>query len=183
LAERNANLWRNLACVLADRLRQRADFVHQRNDVPRLFIGSSKESLSIANEIEAGLTRDQVVVTVWTKGVFTASDFSMESLARVADSVDFAVLILGADDIVISRKKETPAPRDNVVFELGLFMGAVGRQRTFLLVPRSVDIKIPTDLLGITPLHYEQGDSKDLAVRIEPVCAQLREIIYKRGAR
>ena len=146
-----------------------------------IFIGSSKESLSIANQIEAELARDRIVVTVWTKGVFTASDFSMESLARIADSSDFAVLVLGADDVVISRNKETLAPRDNVVFELGLFMGAIGRQRTFLLIPRSIGIKIPTDLLGITPLHYEQGDPKDLAVRIEPVCAQLRDIIFERG--
>jgi CRP/FNR family cyclic AMP-dependent transcriptional regulator len=183
LANQNANLWRNLACVLADRLRQRADFVRQPNDVPQLFIGSSKECLSLANEIESGLSRERIVVTVWSKGVFSASDFSMESLARVVDSTDFAVLILGADDTVICRKKETAAPRDNVVFELGLFMGAIGRQRTFLLVPRSIDIKIPTDLLGITPLYYEEGDPNTLAKRIEPVCAELRKVISARGPR
>ena len=183
LAEQYAILWRNLACVLADRLRQRADFVRQRNDVPRLFVGSSKESLLVANEIKAGLANDRILVTVWTTGVFTASDFSMESLTRIADNTDFAVLVLGADDVVISREKETPAPRDNVVFELGLFMGAIGRQRTFLLVPRNIEVKIPTDLFGITPLYFEQGDSHDLPVRIEPVCARLREIINERGQR
>jgi predicted nucleotide-binding protein len=183
LADQNAILWRNLACVLADRLRQRADFVRQRNDVPRLFVGSSKESLSIVNEIESELATDPIVVTVWTQGVFTASDFSMESLARVADRADFAVLVFGADDLVISRKKKARAPRDNVVFELGLIMGTIGRHRTFLAVPRGVEIKIPTDLLGVTPLYYEQGDARDLAARIKPVCAQLRQIINEQGPR
>ena len=42
------------------------------------------------------------------------------------DRFDFAILVLTADDLVASRDVLSTAPRDNVLFELGLFMGGLG---------------------------------------------------------
>lgn len=86
---------------------------------------------------------------------------------------DFAVLVLTPDDTVTSRRLEQPAPRDNCIFELGLFMGALGRNRTYIVKPRDSDIKIPTDLLGLTPLTYALGEANTLVDRIAPVCTEL----------
>ncbi len=75
-------------------------------------------------------------VRKWTEGVFKLNDHSMESLEVQLDLMDFALAIFSPDDKVRSRKKEQSAPRDNTVFELGLFAGKIGRERSFFVVPR-----------------------------------------------
>ena len=72
------------------------------------------------------------------------------------------MLVLGPDDEVVSRNEKSDAPRDNVILELGLFMGALSHERTFMIIPREYDIKVPTDLRGLTSLSYKSDDSNDL---------------------
>ncbi len=183
LAEANSKLWRNVARELAARLRQRNRFVTPTNPRPVLFIGCSAESLSVACAIQSGLAYDPVVVTLWTDGVFRASSFAIESLERELDKADFAALILSSDDRVTSRDVTSDAPRDNIIFELGLFMGALGRKRTFLVHPREVNLKIPTDLFGIIPLTYELGAGDDILSSVAPACNELRALIKEAGPR
>ncbi len=176
-------LWRNLARVLGDRLRERTQFVRERNDTPIVFIGSSRESLPIANAIEAGLTTSRAVVRVWPKGIFMPSHFPIEDLERELDSADFAVLVFGPDDRTLSRGVFKRAPRDNVVFEAGLFMGALRRQRTLIVQNRNTPVKIPSDLSGLTPIVYEDGASATLTSRLQSVCAQIEQCVDRHGAR
>ena len=183
LAAEHPELWRGLARELGDRLRQRNSLVRQCNERVRLFVGSSTETLQIANAIQAGLAHDAVTVTVWTNHVFGPSKFFLESLEDATQNADFAVLVVGPDDKVTSRGEDLDAPRDNVIFELGLFMGAVGRRRVFIVMPRGGELKIPTDLLGLNPITYALGDPKDLAERIGPVCTELRNVINDLGPR
>ena len=181
LAEQFSQLWRRLALDLAERLRQRGRFVSSPNPQPVLFIGSSVEKLSVAQEIQSGLAHDKMIVTVWTDGVFRASKTSVESLLATVRASDFAVLLIAPDDIVVSRDVESPAPRDNVVFELGLFMGLLGRERTLIVKPRGVNIKMPSDLLGFTPLEYAEGTPDTLASRVAPVCNEIRKTVQSLG--
>jgi predicted nucleotide-binding protein len=63
---------------------------------------------------------------------------------------------------------------------LFMFMGGLGRERTFIVVPKNIPQKIPTDLLGLTPVRYKSnGRKKDL----DPACAQIRGVIQKLGCR
>jgi CRP/FNR family transcriptional regulator, cyclic AMP receptor protein len=181
LANQYVSLWKNIAQEMGDRLRQRNDLVRRRNKVTKLFIASSTEALPVASEIQAGLSKDPVAVTLWSEGVFGASDFSLEALERAAEEADFAVLVFSADDKLLSRGQELDAPRDNVVFELGLFIAAIGRKRTFIVLPQNTKIKIPTDLLGITPITYAVGDPENPSSQIGPVCTELRRILNQRG--
>ena len=136
LADANPRLWRNVARVLAERLRQRNRFVASANPRPVLFVGCSTEALPIGRAIQSALEYDPIVVRVWTDDTFKPSQFPVESLERELARVDFAALVLSPDDMVISREIAGPAaPRDNLVFELGLCMGALGHSRTFLLHP------------------------------------------------
>jgi predicted nucleotide-binding protein len=181
LAERFPQLWRRLALELAERLRQRGRFLSSPNPQPRLFIGSSAENLPVAREIQSGLSHDKMIVSVWTDGVFRASKTAVESLLVAVRASDFAVLLITPDDIVVSRDIESPAPRDNVVFELGLFMGLLGRERTLVVKPRGVNIKMPSDLLGFTPLEYAAGTPDTLASRIASVCNDIRKTVQSLG--
>ena len=181
LAEQFPQLWRRFALELAERLRQRGRFVSSPNPQPVIFIGSSVENLSIAREIQLGFSNDKMLVSVWTDGVFKASKTAVESLLCAVRASDFAIFLNTPDDIVVSRDIEIPAPRDNVVFELGLFMGLLGRERTFVVKPRGVKIKMPSDLLGFTPLEYAAGAADTLTSRIAPVCTEIRKLIQELG--
>ncbi len=176
-------LWRRLALQLSQRLRQRNELVVQRNARPVIFVGSSRESLDVAREIQSAMRYEDFILRVWTDNVFGASSFPIDKLQKQLQTADFAVLVLGPDDRVISRDKESDAPRDNVVFELGLFMGALGRERTFMILPRGMSVKVPSDLLGLTPLEYGAGPPEELATRLAPACNDLRAIIKNRGPR
>ena len=183
LAEKYQRIWQLLAIEMADRLRQRNRLVASTNPRPVVFIGSSKESLPIAEAIESNLADKNIVVRLWTDGVFGVSQFPLTELEKRVQEADFAVLVLGTDDVVESRNEKSDAPRDNVIFELGLFMGALSHERTFMVIPLDCDIKIPTDLLGLIPLKYQSDDSNDLAALLATVCDQLRYTISKTGVK
>ena len=183
LANKYPRVWQLIATELAKRLQQRNRLVVSTNPRPVLFVGSSKESLPIAQMIQSNLDHDDFLVRLWTDSVFDASQFTITELEKQVQEADFAVLVLGADDVVESRNEKSDAPRDNVIFELGLFMGALSHERTFMIIPRGCDIKIPTDLLGLTPLNYKSGDFNDLPALLGPVCHQLRNIVNKIGVK
>jgi predicted nucleotide-binding protein len=147
----------------------------------QLFIGSSREGLPLTDEIAHGLLRDPVLVRRWTNNVFVASHYPLEDLETSLAAADLALLIATPDDVIASRGSSHNAPRDNIVFELGLFMGALGRRRSFLLRPRGVDLKLPTDLLGLTPIDYDADTTRPLDARMTPVCHELRRLIATLG--
>lgn len=120
----------------------------------RVFIGSSTEALRITKAITKVLRRKFVVVP-WTADVFHPGSYTIEGLLKEVERCDFALFVFAPDDISVIRKKRYSTARDNVIFELGLFMARLGRERCFFLLPKRVaDFKIPSDLSGITPLTY-----------------------------
>jgi hypothetical protein len=121
-----------------------------------IFIASSSEGLIIVDAVQELLEKylgPSVKIRPWTRE-FELSDTYIESLEKATLESDFAILVISPDDVTISRKTEKLSPRDNVVFELGLFMGALGRGRCFILHERRPDLKMPTDLLGVETATY-----------------------------
>jgi predicted nucleotide-binding protein len=86
--------------------------------------------------------------SVWSQGVFDLGEHVLDGLVRKAKTVDFAILVLSPDDHVESRNAESQAPRDNVVFELGLFIGALGKDRTYMVHPDGVSLKLPSVIVS-----------------------------------
>ena len=122
---------------------------------PTVFLGSSSEALPVAKVLKRGL-RGTRRVALWTDGgVFRPSRQILNTLVQRSRRSDFAVLIGGADDLVTKRQKEEHALRDNVVFEFGLFAGALGLGRSLLLVPRRPVVPLPSDLGGMVLIKYE----------------------------
>lgn len=183
VAQAHPQVWRVLAQVVAERLRQRSALLNLPNTKPLLFLGCSVESLEIAQEIQLGLKHVNVEALVWTDGVFGPSGVAIDALLNTVNETDFAVFVFSPDDKVISRDHEYNAPRDNTVFELGLFMGKLERSRTFIVKEQGADVKIPTDLLGITPLTYIYRPGGNLAAAVAPVCTELRKVINSLGVR
>jgi len=182
LADRYSKVWRLLSRELTRRLDERKKFHAEPNEKAILFIGSSSEQLPVAETFARLFPAELASVTVWNNGVFGASRFPIEDLESQITAADFALLVAGGDDEVTSRGAVSSVPRDNVIFELGLFMGALTRKRTFILTPKGMAVKFPTDLLGITHLRFDPSAS-DLGVAIERAVADLTEIIRRDGPR
>ena len=102
--------------------------------------------------------------------MFKASQYAIESLVEQLDVSDFAIAIAHADDEVTSREVAAVAPRDNVIFELGLVVGRLGLHRSFLIEPRGEQVKLPSDLRGITTLSYRPGPEGDRQTLLGPAC-------------
>lgn len=176
-------LWRRIAVEIARRLRDRNRFIRTPNDQPILFIGSSTEGLPVATGIRDAVQGADLIVRLWSDGVFETSRTFIESLVELSKDADCAALLLTADDITVSRGKKKPSPRDNVIFEIGLLMGALGRERVFVLLPKGTDLRLPSDLLGVTCVPYVRRGPKPLAQRLAPCCARIRADIDRLGRR
>lgn len=175
-------IWLPIARELSRRLFQRNELISAPNEFPKLFIISSNEALSVANTIRTSLEHE-VFSTVWNEGVFFAGGYSLEALEKAVSESDFAIAIAQADDIIETRGSRQPILRDNVLFELGLFMGKLGRHRALLIHPKVDRLKLPSDLQGLTLLRYEPGDPADLPACLKSACDDIRTIVKNLGVR
>jgi len=153
------------------------------NQLPVVFIGSSSEGLDIAREVELQLVND-AVVNLWTNGIFVLGEGTLESLMNSLDNFDFAIMVLSPDDLLETRGQSYASPRDNVLFELGLFMGRLGRKRTIILSEEGADLKLPSDLAGITRATYRRGANHlPVSVAVSPACTRMIQAIRSQGKR
>ncbi len=101
---------------------------------------------------------DVADVEPWT-AVFNPGVSTLDRLVELTGQVDFAAFVFAQDDWTSNPSDPAAAgqasPRDNVVFEAGLFGGALGMRRTFILHAKGA--KLPTDLLGMTAVRYPGG--------------------------
>lgn len=150
---------------------------------PSVFVASSTESLEIAYSIQENLEYS-AEVTVWTQGIFELSKYSLDSLLDALDTIDFGVFVFSPDDISIIRGKEHATVRDNIVFELGLFIGRLGKERNFIILPHGNEEAphLPTDLLGLTPALYEPNrQDNNLRAALGPACSKISKAFTKLG--
>ncbi len=146
--------------------------------LPEVFIGSSSEGETVARAIELHLHK-YADVTIWMNGVFKPGVSHLQSLLNALNRFDFAVLVLTPDDVLESRDDSYSSPRDNVVFELGLFMGRLGDRRAFFVAEEHKNLKLPSDLDGISRLEYRSRE--DMVAAVSPACTVLINEIKKQG--
>ena len=182
LFQKNQSILEGIALELALRLREHTTKITKGNDVPNVFIGSSSEFDVIAEKIGRKLPKDEDIKPVlWQNGVFELSKSNIESLCAMADKADFGVFILSKDDLTKSRGKKSASPRDNVLFEFGLFMGCIGRDRTFAICCAK-NLKIPSDLNGVSFIMLDvKGNKKK--VNVSTCIEKLRAEILRKGIR
>jgi predicted nucleotide-binding protein len=164
---------------------RRADFQQPNRehhmDKPRIFLGSSGQQEKLLEALTRGV-EDIAHVDPWTTS-FNPGTTTLERLVELAHEVDFAAFVFAKDDWTTvgqsgsaSQEAGQASPRDNVVFEAGLFGGVLGMRRTFILHSRGS--KLPTDLLGLTSIRY--GDAVT-AEETQTVVEKLRKAIENEG--
>jgi len=152
---------------------------------PKCFVGSSTEGLDIARAIAPRLA-DVAEVTVWKDNIFRPNDGNLEALLRALKNFDFAVFVLSPDDTTTSRGKTYPSPRDNALFEFGLFLGRLDKDRCFAVASDSRDeqgehvLKLPSDLHGVTIARYEaERADKNWAAAVGNACTVIVDEMRK----
>lgn len=141
--------------------------------------GSSVEGLEVAHAVQELLEFD-CEATVWTQGVFQPSRMSLADLYIRTRRTDLALFVFTPDDVAVIRGQTRAVPRDNVIFELGLFLGALEPDRCFILQPRDADLHLPTDLLGVAALTYAKGrQDRNLLAALGPACNHLRRALRR----
>src|SRR6266550_6767017 len=150
-------------------------------DKPRIFLGSSGKQEKLLQALTRGL-EDVAHVEPWTTS-FNPGTTTLERLLELAHQVDFAAFVFARDDWTTPSLPASPvpesgqaSPRDNVVFEAGLFGGLLGMRRTFIL--QANGSKLPSDLLGLTCVRYDEALA---ATDITVVSQKLREAIESAG--
>jgi hypothetical protein len=146
---------------------------------PVIFVGTSKEGLAIGEALQQQL-QQHFEVLLWTQDVFQPSQSTLGDLLKTRNRVDYAAFVLTADDIRQSRHKQSAVPRDNLIFELGLFMGALGAERVFAIAPKRDRPSLPSDFLGITTLDYYEPDRLNWQTAIGPIATKLKQTLEER---
>lgn len=153
--------------------------------LPKVFVGSSSENLEIAETIQRLLDR-VAEVQPWP-GIFRLSSYTLESLINATEEYDFGIFVFSPDDIVELRGTQYLAVRDNVIFELGLFVGRLGKERNFIILPRTFSdknnkqIHLPSDLLGVTTANYDAENKSKLDTALGAACSAIKAEIQRLG--
>lgn len=141
----------------------------------KLFIGSSSEGSDIAKKLKEEIESemgDWLECDLWNGGkIFDLNTSALDALMRASRKYDYGILVATKDDITKSRGTEAHVPRDNVMFEMGMFLGSLGLTRAFLFVERHS--KLPTDYNGITVPYFE----KDVEGSIEEAVHKVKSAI------
>jgi tetratricopeptide (TPR) repeat protein len=148
----------------------------------KMFVGSSVEGLDVAYAVQQNLEH-RTEVTVWDQGIFNLSKSALESLVNALDRFDFGIFIFTPEDVVKMRGSENLAVRDNVLFELGLFIGRLGKDRSFILMPQGQkDFHLPTDLIGMSPGTYRANRSdRNLRAATGGTCQEIYQTMITLG--
>jgi predicted nucleotide-binding protein len=124
---------------------------------PKVFIGSSVPGLDIAEALQF-LLEHSANCQIWSQGVMELSTSTLDNLLGALPRFEFAIFVLTGDDKTQQRDASGMTPRDNVILELGLFLGYLGPRKTFMVRPRGLDLLLPTDLFGIEAADYDPTD-------------------------
>ena len=135
-------------------------------DRPKIFIGCSVKGLPIARALRESLKHDAIVHLWDDNGFFVANGVVLHELEKIVEGHDYGIFIFRPDDTIYNIKRGSNSeeiPRDNVIFEYGMFLGKHTKEKVWFLIPEPKgEFKLMTDLLGIIPLTYKK-DFIDLA--------------------
>ncbi len=148
----------------------------------RLFIGSSSEHLDYAESVQLNLSHvKNLDVICWSQNTFRISHYPLDDLLTQLEHMSFGVFILAPDDYVKIRDDNYYCVRDNVIFEMGMFFGALGRERTFFMAPEDIhnSYHIPSDLDGINYAKYTVSNPNEKDAAVGPACTQIKRMIHE----
>jgi predicted nucleotide-binding protein/phosphoserine phosphatase len=126
---------------------------------PSIFVGCANEQRRFCPFVANSLEKI-AEIHPWYQ-VIAPGETAIQALERTNYDYDFAIFFVTPNDITVIRDKEYPTVRDNIIFETGYFIARLGSKRCFLLAPRSMELRIPSDLSGVTLVLYPDSPQID----------------------
>ena len=138
----------------------------------KIFIGSSTEELWIAQYVKDLLQQKNFEVTIWNESLWDSSVFKINNnylsdLLKATLKYDYGILIGTRDDKVEYRGNIVMSPRDNVIFELGLFLGRLGTSKCAFLL--ELNVNLLSDLKGLTLTFFDRNDKKSISDAVDQI--------------
>jgi predicted nucleotide-binding protein len=150
----------------------------------KIFIGSSTQGLEYANEIKKYFDKNALYdAHVWTSE-FPDNQITLDCLEKALQNFQYSIFVFTPDDTITigknGSKTEKKIPRDNVIFEYGLFYGKYSRTKTFLVLPCDYEttMKTMSDIKGLNP-HTYTDDSENKLNAVTTACNSIIEEIKK----
>lgn len=128
--------------------------------IPKIFIGSSTAGYEVAEKVKKYLSKKADCFLWQDPGVWEPNRSTFDNLMRMANYFDFGIFVATADDLTLANDKLVIEPRDNVILEMALFLGAMGRDKSFLLVEDG--IKLPSDFNGIFMPRFNRNNEDSI---------------------
>lgn len=149
-------------------------------NLPNVFIASSTEGINVAEAVNIKMEHHSRI-KMWDNA-FDLSTYTLPSLLKRAEETDFGIFVFHKDDEAIIRGDKYHIVRDNVLFELGIFIGALGIDRCFILIPKSIEgeFRLPSDLAGLTITIYDDNID-DTVDSVATSCAKIKHAINKKS--
>lgn len=144
---------------------------------PRVFVGASSEAEEHEQLVRHVLESARIECIPWRHS-FRPGEYGLDSLERITREADGAILIASADDKTWYRGLESFSPRDNVLFELGYFLQAFGRQRAAIVQvhdQHGASARVPTDLAGLTAIRFNYRMTTENSEQIRHWATRFRE--------
>lgn len=96
-----------------------------------------------------------------------------DALNSCANSIECAVVLLSADDIVVNDKFEFQSyrARQNVIFEMGFFAGILGKDKVIVVYEPNENFEFPSDIVGVYYTAYEKDNKwkQDLRLNLKKI--------------
>jgi hypothetical protein len=140
---------------------------------PKIFIGSSGDGYPIAEHVRSILSIAGDCLVWKDPGVWEQNKSTFDNLLRMTGYFDFGVFVATKDDLTLTKGSLVEEPRDNVILEMALFLGALGRNKAFLLVEEGV--KLPSDFNGIYMERFNNADTSSVVKACEQYAALIAE--------
>jgi hypothetical protein len=129
---------------------------------PKIFIGSSKAGYAIAEKVKQYLS-DIGDCFLWQEpDVWEVNRSTFDNLIRMSNYFDFGVFVATSDDLTLTNDKIVIEARDNIILEMSLFLGAMGHNKSFLLVEEG--IKLPSDFNGIYMPRFDKAKEDTIQI-------------------
>ncbi|MCC6558486.1 MAG: nucleotide-binding protein [Polyangiaceae bacterium] len=142
----------------------------------KIFIGASEEGLAVAEHLRKELER-HAGCAIWTRGVLGLAGGTFRKFMSIVRDFDLAVLVVMPGDVASKRLPGRLSARDALLLEIGVFVGALGDGRVFVLHDRDAPIDLPAELPGVTTAGFTPRIRGNLKAALEPPLVRLRSAL------
>lgn len=146
----------------------------------KIFVASSLEAKEEDKFVRTVLEENNIEAVTW-KDIFHTGEFNLDSLLNITQKIHGAIIISTCDDKIWYRGTESMAPRDNILFEMGLFIKALGTKHVALVFCKNENgdsPKIPTDIQGLNVIFFERGKKAANETHLEKWLHKFKQVSH-----